>query len=255
MTVIVANSRTAAAEAVELDGIRPDRVRSSSRTPCSRRRPHGWVEGATARAWGFDLDDVGRRLRRQLPARKGLLGLLAVADQLRARTTGLRYVLVGEGPLEIRPRQTIERLALRRHRRPARTGRGRPLPVSGIRHLRPGLGFGGLAERSPRGRRLRAADRRDGGRWHARRSLPRMSTAILVAEGRRGSSRVGDRRSWPPTRPSGLGWAAPPVPGRPTSRRRPLAAVDGGVYRGLVDRNPDRPTSRPWRDRSASIDA
>lgn len=112
MQMIVANSRAAATEAVELDGIRPDRVVviPNAVLPAA---PLDGSRDAIRRAWGFDLDDVVVGCVANYQPVKGLLGLVAVADQLRDERPRLRYVLVGEGPLRDELEQTIDRLALR----------------------------------------------------------------------------------------------------------------------------------------------
>ena len=111
MTVIVANSRIAAGEARQRDGIGAERIRV---IPNAVLPASGHTERrASARAgWRFDDSQVVVGCVGNYKPGKGLLSLLTVADQLRQERPELRYVLVGEGPLRSDLEDGIERLAL-----------------------------------------------------------------------------------------------------------------------------------------------
>ena len=111
MTVIVANSRIAAGEARQIDGIGAERIRV---IPNAVLPASGHTERrASARAgWRFDDSQVVVGCVGNYKPGKGLLSLLTVADQLRQERPELRYVLVGEGPLRSDLEDGIERLAL-----------------------------------------------------------------------------------------------------------------------------------------------
>jgi glycosyltransferase involved in cell wall biosynthesis len=111
MTAIVANSRIAAMEARQIDGIAADRVRVIPNAVVPAVTDDG-RRAATRAGWGFDDGHLVVGCVGNYKPGKGLLSLLTVADQLRHERPDLRYVLVGEGPLRSDLEQGIQRLAL-----------------------------------------------------------------------------------------------------------------------------------------------
>jgi glycosyltransferase involved in cell wall biosynthesis len=95
---VVANSRAAGEEAISQEGVPPNRVHvipnaviPANPSPGERdRRRH---------AWGFGPDDLVVGCVANYRPGKGLDHLLEVASRLRPSVPGLRFVLVGEGPL------------------------------------------------------------------------------------------------------------------------------------------------------------
>ena len=111
MTAIVANSRIAAMEAHQVDGIAADRVRVIPNAVMPAMGDGG-RRAPTRAGWGFDPAHIVVGCVGNYKPGKGLLSLLTVADQLRLERPDLRYVLVGEGPLRSDLERGIRRLAL-----------------------------------------------------------------------------------------------------------------------------------------------
>jgi glycosyltransferase involved in cell wall biosynthesis len=111
MDALVANSRVAAAEAIEEDRLLPSRVHvvpNAVLPAVSRPEDRGRFRAS----WGVDDEHlVVGSVGNYKPA-KGLAMLLDVADRLRDRAPRLRYVLVGEGPLRGALEDQIRRLEL-----------------------------------------------------------------------------------------------------------------------------------------------
>jgi glycosyltransferase involved in cell wall biosynthesis len=109
---VVANSHAAAREVVDGDGVPAERV-----TVIPNAVVPVVVDAASVarqrRAWGFGADDLVVGCVANYKPGKGLERLLEVAARLRADAPGLRYVLVGEGPLREALEATIDRLGLR----------------------------------------------------------------------------------------------------------------------------------------------
>jgi len=113
MDVVVANSRAAADEAVNVDGIRADHVLviPNAVVPAS---PQPGTRTAIRAAWGFDDDVLVVGCVANYKEGKGLTSLVTAAHQLRQRMPDLRYVLVGEGPLRADLERAIDRHELTR---------------------------------------------------------------------------------------------------------------------------------------------
>jgi glycosyltransferase involved in cell wall biosynthesis len=111
MAAIVANSRVAAEEAVELDGIDrarvhviPNAVQPVVRSAADR--------DAIRTDWGFADEDVVVGTVGNYKPEKGLASIVAAAGSLHDRFPQLRFVLVGEGPLRADLEAEIARLRL-----------------------------------------------------------------------------------------------------------------------------------------------
>jgi glycosyltransferase involved in cell wall biosynthesis len=111
MDALVTNSRIAATEAVQEDRVRPSRVHV---VPNAVLPPVAHPEDRLRyrSSWGFGDDHlVVGSVANYKPAKR-LDMLLDVADDLRERLPGLRYVLVGDGPLRGHLESKIRRLDL-----------------------------------------------------------------------------------------------------------------------------------------------
>lgn len=98
MDAIVANSRAAAVEAVDLEHVDPGRVHVIRNAVLpAESDPAARVE--QRRRWGFGPGELVVGCVANLKAGKGLDDLVEAAVRLRVEAPHLRFVLVGEGPL------------------------------------------------------------------------------------------------------------------------------------------------------------
>lgn len=103
---VVANSNSAAKEAIEQEGIDPARVELIPNAVLQIDTDHT-DRGRQRLAWGFGPDEVVVGCVANYKPGKGLETLVEIAARSRATAPHLRYVLIGEGPLHERLERQI----------------------------------------------------------------------------------------------------------------------------------------------------